>query len=558
MKINQEFETRYTRLNQKQRQAVDTIFGPVMVIAGPGSGKTELLSMRVANILRETDTLASSILCLTFTEAAATNMRERLTDVIGRDAYKVAIHTFHSFANEVINQNPEFFFFGASFSTLDEMMKLDIIDSLLSKLPKDNVLASYQESVGWTFRSSIISGISDLKQEGFSPDDFSTILDQNERFLENTNELFSDFFEDRITKETVLQLPLLLDSLQQFVEPKIGKYESLGEYYIKKLLAVWDQCQEHEKTTPPLSLFKKSYITKTDSGKNQLKDVKTNLKNIELCKIYQAYQNELWSQGLFDFDDMLLEVNKVLASKPELALNLQERFQFVLVDEFQDTNGVQLKLVQNLVNNPSYRGRPNIMVVGDDDQAIFKFQGANVKHMFDFQQMFVDVQVITLGTNYRSGQKILDLATEVIAQSEERLGSQSGLEKEIVAFAVKPETIVSYHDLPTSEEELVWVALETQRLIQSGVSPKEIAVIARTHAPLAQLVEIMYAHNISISYERGQDVFNQEHIVSLLTVLRYVNSLFCSENEPELDDLLPIILNLDFWICLLIVYTSSA
>ena len=100
------FQKRYENLNAEQKDAVDTIDGPVMVIAGPGSGKTELLSLRVANILQQTDTLPSSILCLTYTEAAATNMRKRLAGLIGMDAYKVAIHTFHGLGTEIINKNP--------------------------------------------------------------------------------------------------------------------------------------------------------------------------------------------------------------------------------------------------------------------------------------------------------------------------------------------------------------------------------------------------------------------------------------------------------------------
>src|SRR6266496_3595942 len=110
-----DFSTRYTALNTAQKKAVDTIDGPVMVIAGPGAGKTELLSMRVANILKQTDALPENILCLTFTESGANAMRERLSQIIGKDAFKVAIHTFHSFGAEVINQNGDFFYHGAHF-----------------------------------------------------------------------------------------------------------------------------------------------------------------------------------------------------------------------------------------------------------------------------------------------------------------------------------------------------------------------------------------------------------------------------------------------------------
>src|SRR5690242_8355286 len=116
-----DFTYRYEKLNAAQRQAVDTTDGPVMVIAGPGTGKTELLSMRTANILKKTDTLAENILCLTFTESGASAMRERLTSIIGAEAYRVAIHTFHSFGTEIINQNGQFFYQGAHFRAADEL-----------------------------------------------------------------------------------------------------------------------------------------------------------------------------------------------------------------------------------------------------------------------------------------------------------------------------------------------------------------------------------------------------------------------------------------------------
>src|SRR6185437_3743672 len=124
------FTERYNNLNVAQKRAVDTIDGPVMVIAGPGTGKTELLSMRTANILRQTDTLPSSILCLTFTESGAAAMRERLLGIIGIDAYKVAIHTIHSFGTEIINQNSEFFYNGAHFRPADELSSYELLNEL--------------------------------------------------------------------------------------------------------------------------------------------------------------------------------------------------------------------------------------------------------------------------------------------------------------------------------------------------------------------------------------------------------------------------------------------
>ena len=137
-----EFKKRYQLLNPAQRLAVDTIDGPLMVVAGPGTGKTELLSVRVANILQKTDALPSNILCLTFTDSGAVAMRQRLASLIGPEAYKVSIQTFHSFGSEVINSNGEYFYHGAHFRPADELSSYEILTGLLDKLPHSSPIVS--------------------------------------------------------------------------------------------------------------------------------------------------------------------------------------------------------------------------------------------------------------------------------------------------------------------------------------------------------------------------------------------------------------------------------
>ena len=169
------FAERYAKLNQAQKQAVDTIDGPVMVIAGPGTGKTELLSVRVANILQKTDTLPENILCLTFTDSGANAMRERLTDIIGKDAYKVAIHTFHSFGTEVINQNGKYFYEGAHFRAADELSSYEIINSIFEQLDYSNPLAGKMNGE-FTHLSDSLKAISELKKSGLTSDELLKIL----------------------------------------------------------------------------------------------------------------------------------------------------------------------------------------------------------------------------------------------------------------------------------------------------------------------------------------------------------------------------------------------
>jgi len=137
-----DFQKRYNKLNDCQKKAVDLIDGPVMVIAGPGTGKTELLSVRVANILQKTDTLPENILCLTFTESGANAMRERLIQIIGKDAYKVAVHTFHSFGTDIINQNGQYFYNGAHFKPADTVSSYEVIRNIFEKLEYNNPVIS--------------------------------------------------------------------------------------------------------------------------------------------------------------------------------------------------------------------------------------------------------------------------------------------------------------------------------------------------------------------------------------------------------------------------------
>ena len=149
------FEIRYKALNAEQKEAVDAIEGPVMVIAGPGTGKTELLSLRVANILRkDTDIAPTNILCLTFTDAAAFNMRDRLVGLIGREAYRVAVHTFHSFGVEIINRHPEHFYAGAAFLPADDITQIEILQDIFEELDHGNPLRSqYQERFTSLFKT---------------------------------------------------------------------------------------------------------------------------------------------------------------------------------------------------------------------------------------------------------------------------------------------------------------------------------------------------------------------------------------------------------------------
>jgi DNA helicase-2/ATP-dependent DNA helicase PcrA len=436
---NDVFQKRMQKLNTEQKIAVETLEGPVLVIAGPGTGKSELLSMRVANILDKTDTLASSILCLTFTDSAAINMRKRLQSIIGDQAYKIAIHTFHSFGTEIINQNPEYFFFGAGYSVADELAKIDILEKILLSLDHNNPLCSRHPDIGWTYLKDIQQAVQYLKQGGVTAEDFALILEDNQNFLQAINPLFEQIFDlPKITNLVKEDWFNFYDNCQIILQNCLREntnfiQDRLCQNFAKSLEDLNFEL-ENKFETKKIKIWRDKKGSKNKLGGWHLKDFLRHEKNLALQKVYAKYQEELHKNRLFDFDDMLLEVSKSFEQNPDLKFNLQERFLYILVDEFQDTNGVQMRLLGNLLNLEITENQPNIFVVGDDDQSIYKFQGASLSNMLGFDKIYDKVKIVTLTKNYRSNQEILDFAKQIIEQSQERLTNISGIEKNLISM----------------------------------------------------------------------------------------------------------------------------
>lgn len=284
------FEKSYQRLNSAQKEAVDKVEGAILVLAGPGTGKTQVLTTRIANILKETDTEANSILALTFTEAATKEMRERLISMIGPLGYEVKIATFHSFCAGVIADNPEKFNHSLNLVQVTELKQIQIINQILEKgeyelLKPHNTPLLYSKTIN--------SNISNLKREGITVKKFTELVS-----------IFKDQFE--IEKDT---------------------------------------------------------LTKTKFRENQ----KLLFKNLDLLDIYQKYQDILIKEGLYDYSDMINWVVDAFESDADLLEDYRIKFQSILVDEYQDTNSAQNKLVFALAN---YDQNPNLFVVGDPDQCL--------------------------------------------------------------------------------------------------------------------------------------------------------------------------------------------
>jgi DNA helicase-2/ATP-dependent DNA helicase PcrA len=540
------FEERYGALNPAQKQAVDTTDGPVMVVAGPGTGKTELLSMRVANILRATDTLPQNILCLTYTESGAHAMRERLAGLIGPDAYKVAVHTFHSFGSEIINRNAEYFYHGAYFRPADELSSYEVLRSIFEKLPHDNLLSSKMNDE-FTYLRDVQSAISDLKKSGLISDELTAILDRNDEYTAWIQPRLQKVFADRLSKKSFKAIETFVADIESYREESYDliTYEPLHHLVHTSLEHALEQAVSQD-STKPISAWKRQWTEKNDHGELTLKDAKRSKRLRAVAGVYYDYLLAMQQRALYDFDDMILRAVHALEVFNDLRLNLQEQYQYVLVDEFQDTNDAQMRLLWNLSNNPSSEGRPNIMVVGDDDQAIYRFQGANLSNILDYRTLYRDVAIITLRDNYRSSPKILDLARQTIVQAEERLEHiVEGIDKTLAPHNKPAEATLTFTSHIDDVSE--YSALASKLADDTAKHPDQsYAVIARHHRQLQALQPFLQAEQIALSYDRRDNVLESPP-VHFLELLARVVTLLAEQRLEEVNGLLPELLAHPSW-----------
>lgn len=541
-----DFTRRYQSLNVAQKEAVDTIDGPVMVVAGPGTGKTELLSMRTANILRKTDTLPENILCLTFTDSGAAAMRERLQTIIGRDAYKVAIHTFHSFGSEVINQNGAFFYHGAHFRAADELSSYEIIRSIFDTLPYDSPLASKMNDE-YTYLPDTLQVISELKRSGLISDELLRILDDNTDAMDSIEPGLAEIFAIGIKKNTAQILHAFLE--QQEVpssQPDLAGIVPLKYVLVDSLKhAVTDA--EMQSSTKPITAWRNTWMQKDQVGAFVFKSRERCTKLRAVSYVYFQYLTKMQEAELYDFDDMILRVVHAIEVFPDLKANLQEKYQYIMVDEFQDTNLAQMRILSNLTDNPANSGRPNIMIVGDDDQAIYSFQGAEISNILQFRDQFENVRLITLIDNYRSTAAILESARRVITLGSERLEKTiPELDKTLTPHYNVGGDTPKLVEAASTGEERARVARDIQMLLDQGVAPKSIAVLARRHYELVALLPYLAEQKIAVNYEHRDDVLE----LDIITVIELVSTILIALFESRHDDanaLLPRLLAHPAW-----------
>ncbi|MBR2994751.1 ATP-dependent helicase [Candidatus Saccharibacteria bacterium] len=504
-------------LNQNQKRAVEYLNGPLLVLAGPGTGKTQLLSEKVAYILKNTDTNPENILCLTFTESGASNMRERLKSIIGLDAAKVNIGTYHAFGTEILAQYKNYSedYDRVLDSAIDEVMQYKIVNSIQDSLSGKDILRG--DNV-----KSIIDVISSAKAAGLSPSDLKLIAETNiedskvlssavspllknvvpRRFEESFNNAYKPIYE--ILSNYVDIKPIILTIERSIAELARSLKDAIVE-------------AESSSKITALTAWRNSHFELDAKGNYQLKDRIANKKLLSLASVMTKYNDYLLENNLYDFDDMIQEAVKVLSSDKGFKLTLSERYQYILLDEFQDTNPSQFMIIKQLTDYE----KPMIMAVGDDDQAIYEFQGALSTNLLDFQNYY-NAEVIPLVENYRSTQEILDFSHEIINQAPDRFA-----DKELFAHQDSPKDSQIYrYEFRSSDMEYNFVANKISELIKSGVPQNEIAVISYMKKYFLPLLPYLKSHpEINIAFEKQDNLFEDVRMHQLFTMCRLVNDL---------------------------------
>ena len=467
MPTTPEFEDAYKKLNAEQKEAVEAINGPVFVVAGPGTGKTQVLALRIANILKLTDTTPESILALTFTETGAREMRERLSRLIGSTtAWKIRIHTFHGFAQSLVSRFPDQFprIIGSEIATdaeRAEILEIAILHANVKLLRPFGDPLFYHYSVG--------QAISTMKRENVTPEDLAKRV--------------------QVAQEEFDAIP--------------GKIHEKGKYEGKMK-------GEFE------TLQKKIQRTR------------------ELLSVYELYQQQLEKAKCYDYEDVILEAVRALGEDDAFKREVQESILYVLADEHQDANKAQNTLLEHLTD---YDDHPNLFIVGDEKQAIYRFQGADLDNVHYFRERFTGTKVIVLTQNYRSTQTILDAALSLVTASpDERLSRLPLVSNSDKGAAVKstarPITIAT---APTPEAEADYLAEQIQKLLADGTAAEDIAILARRNKDVAWIGDALARRGVPAAASgEERNALNDPYVMALRRLLEAVNE----QRDERLVDVL--------------------
>lgn len=396
----------YDKLNEPQREAVYHTDGPLLILAGAGSGKTRVLTHRIAYLIGERGVNPWNILAITFTNKAAEEMRQRVDNLVGFGAESVWVSTFHSACVRILRRFIDRLGYENHFTIYDTDDQKTLIKEVCRKVDVDTKV--FKER-------SLLSAISSAKNEMILPDEFE------------------------------------LNAGGDFAKMKIAK-------------------------------------------------------------VYREYEAQMRANNALDFDDLLVKTVQLLQTQPDVLESYQERFRYIMVDEYQDTNTVQFQLVSLLAGK--YK---NLCVVGDDDQSIYKFRGANIRNILDFEHEFPDAKVIKLEQNYRSTGNILNAANSVIANNhgrkEKSLWTENG-EGELIRL----------RQFDTAFDEADFIGEDIKNAVRQGGSYNDSAVLYRTNAQSRLLEEKFIAMNIPYKIVGGVNFYARREIKDLLAYLKTIDN----------------------------------
>jgi DNA helicase-2/ATP-dependent DNA helicase PcrA len=514
-----------------------------MVIAGPGTGKTQLITTRVGYILQKTDAPPESILLLTFTEAGVQAMRDRLNHIIGKPAYDIQLSTYHAFGGEIFRRYPDYFE-GVELMLLEELGADSLLREIIGKLPYSDPL-KFADS----YISDIKSFIGESKRALLSPEDIVTIADDNLKSIAKANKSFSSILSrlNVVSKKSVPAFKELNDKLSSFSNDNLpNNIQPLLKYAHAELAQAIEHFEQSGKTIQ-LSEWKRRWLARDESGSYVFDGKRINQRLMSAGRIYAKYQQALRKRHLYDYDDMIIRAIDALETNAELRYSLGDRYSYIMLDEFQDTNPAQFKLVQLLTDHPVHEGRPNILAVGDDDQAIYAFQGADHANMASFIRQYKEVRIISLKENYRSGADIIETSQNIVSQVQSRLVNQfERVTKQILPANVDAPNYIEAREFKSDAAQFDWVADEIKRLVKKGISPDEIAVLAPKHRFLEQLLPYLGRAELPVHYERRENVLDEPLVRQLEQMSKLVLALSMGDERLS-NHLWPEVLSYDFW-----------
>jgi DNA helicase-2/ATP-dependent DNA helicase PcrA len=443
------FEQAYKNLNKAQRQAVDAIEGPVMVIAGPGTGKTQVLAVRIANIIQKTGTPADGIVCLTFTNSGVRAMQDRLRTYIGPAASRVVIATFHSFGMKLIEEFYPYLGFEIAPRLIDDLQSVALCDEILHNYDWKHIRTRANPAA---FFGDIKSLVSLLKRERVTPEAFRKDIELEIEAVKND--------PDNISSRGATKGNLKADALK-----KIEGLERTGE----------------------------------------------------VVAFYETYEALKRERAMLDYDDVLGNMVRLVEISDEARDTIRERYLYVLVDEHQDSSGVQNEFLAAVWGGLE---KPDVFVVGDDRQLIYEFGGASLARFTSFTNTFPDAQMIFLADNYRSTQVILDTAEALLKSSivdAKLIGHRDGDRKIHLVESDYPR------------DEIIAAGLEMKRLVEEGMSPQECAILVPKNAQVKSAMRVLADLGLPVASGGAIKLFGLPETEGFLAVLSAIAYPFASE-----------------------------